>query len=415
MLGAAGGVAGATLALLERHPLGRALLADTRELLLVDKAWQAGPEIQAQVPIPARARWLPATTIDNAEQLAALVREYRVDEVIELAAVDTWDCVEACAAVGANYLTTTFDTWEGTEEFDPDDPYCMLRARALFAPPDVAAGVHLVCMGMNPGLVNLLVAAGLRELGVRSGRAPSLAALDVHSIVFTEIDETTVVDQRVGEHSNAKLSFPSTWCPEGCLDEVLERYAMINQGGELTRLDHAPHQARYRARCGADEIIGHLVPHEELVSLGAMYPGIELAYLYRMPPAAEAALAAAPDRSPEDWPTRRLYPPDHGDDLRGFNRLGALICSRTLGELWIGWETPVALGRRFASNATLVQVAAGVIAGWHALRELDPGIWLPEELDTDRTLGLACEILGPLKIVWNRDVPALGVLARRVD
>ena len=367
------------------------------------------------MPMPPSARWLPATTIDSAQQLAELVREHRIDEVIELAAVDTWDCVEACAAAGANYFTTTFDTWEGTEQHDPDDPYCMLRARALFTPPDIEAGVHLVCMGMNPGLVNLLAGAGLEELARRSGRAASLDALEVHAIVFTELDQTTVAGEDPSPGKDPARSFPSTWCPEGCLDEVLEAYAMINVGGELTRLDHAPHRARYRARCGDQEIIGHLVPHEELVSLGAMYPLIELAYVYRMPPAAEAALAAAPDRGPQDWPIERLYPPDHGDDLRGFNRIGALICSRSLGELWIGWETPVDLGRRFASNATLLQVAAGVIAGWTTMRELDPGIWLPEELDTQRTLQLACEILGPLKIIWARDAPALGVLARRVD
>jgi homospermidine synthase len=407
MLGAAGGVAGATLALLDRHPLGRALLPSGTELLLVD-----GEGPRDHVPMPQAARWLPAATIESGEQLAALVVEHRITQVIELAAVDTWDCLEACADAGASFLTTTFDTWEGTEEFDPDDPFCMLRARGLFRVPDIEFGTHLVCMGMNPGLVNLLVAAGLRELGQRSGRPASLDALDVHTILFTELDETTVAGARTpGE----PLRFPSTWSPAGCLDEILEPHAMINIGGELTRLDHPPHRGRYRARCGTEPIVGHLVPHEELVSLGAMYPFVELAYVYRMPPAGEAALAAAPTRRPSDWPTERLYPPEHGDDLRGFNRIGALICSRTLGELWIGWETPVELGRQFSSNATLLQVATGVIVGWTLTRELEPGIWLPEDLDTDRALGLASEILGAPKVVWDPDAPVLRVLDRRVE
>jgi homospermidine synthase len=407
MLGAAGGVAGATLALLDQHPLGRALLPAGSELLLLDRS-----ELRAHVPTPPGARWLPPVSIESADELAQLIDRHRVDEVIELAVIDTWDSVRVCAEAGASFLSTTFDTWEGTELLDPDDARCMLRARGLFAPPDIDAGVHLVCMGMNPGLVNLLAAAGLRELARRSGRPPSLAELDIHAIVFTEIDETQVEPTVAGASSDGV--FASSWCPEGCLDEVLEPSAMINVAGEITSLDHAPHRGLYRARCGAEEIVGHLVPHEELVSLAAMYPTVELAYVYRMPPAAEAALAAAPDRRADDWVTRRLYPPDHGDELRGFNRIGALICSRTLGELWIGWQTPVALGRRFASNATLLQVAAGVIAGWTALRELDPGIWLPEELDHERVLGLACEILGPLSVVWSRDAPVRGVLERRV-
>ncbi|HLT36321.1 MAG TPA: homospermidine synthase [Enhygromyxa sp.] len=383
------------------------MLPGQTELLLVD-----GEGPQPHVPMPRGARWLPAATITSASELAELVAEHRIEQVIELAAVDTWDCLEACAAAGASFLTTTFDTWEGTEQFDPDDPFCMLRARGLFSPPDVDYGTHLVCMGMNPGLVNLLVAAGLRELAERTNRPASLAALEVESIVFTELDETTVDGERSpGEPPR----FCSTWSPEGCLDEILEPYAMINVAGELTRLDHAPHRARYRGRCGDQQIVGYLVPHEELVSLGAMYPTVELAYLYRPPPAGEAALTLAPERRIQDWPTRRLYPPEHGDDLRGFNRIGALIGTRSLGELWIGWETPVELGRQYSSNATLLQVAAGVIVGWTLAQRLDPGIYLPEDLDTRRALGLAAEILGAPRVVWDRDAPALGVLDRRVD
>ena len=414
LLGAAGGVAGATLALLDRHPLGRALLPAGTELLLVDAE---GP--QAWVPMPAGARWLPAAEIEDAAALAELVAAHEVDLVVELAAVDTWDCLRACAEQGASFLTTTFDTWEGTEEFDPDDPYCMLRARGLFTPPDVEHGTHLVCMGMNPGLVNLLVEAGLRELARRSGRAPSLAELDVHAIVFTELDATEVThaapEPPEPTPESGALRFASSWSPAGCLDEVLESHAMINVAGDITRLDHAPHRGRYRARCGPEAIVGHLVPHEELVSLAAMYPTVELAYVYRMPPAAEAALAAAPERGPLEWPTERLYPPDHADDLRGFNRIGALICSRSLGELWIGWETPVSLGRRYASNATLLQVAAGVIVGWTLAAELEPGIWLPEDLDSARALELACEILGPLQIHADPDAPPVATRERRVD
>ncbi|MFO7563435.1 MAG: homospermidine synthase [Enhygromyxa sp.] len=366
---------------------------------------------QAHVPMPRGARWLPAATICEGRELAEIVAEHRVERVIELATVDTWDCLGACAAAGASFLSTTFDTWDTNAQDDPDDPYCMLRARGLFSPPEVETGTHLVCMGMNPGLVNLLVAAGLRELAERSGRPASLDALEVHAIVFTEIDETTVAGRRSPADP---LRFASTWSPAGCLDELLEPHAMINRAGELTRLDHPPHRAHYRGRCGDEEIVGFLVPHEELVSLGAMYPSVELAYLYRMAPAAEAALIAAPDRQPEQWVPQRLYPPEHGDDLQGFNRLGALICSRSLGELWIGWETPVELGRRYSSNATLLQVAAGVLAGWTLAEELEPGIWLPEELDTRRALGLAGEILGAPKVVWDRDAPALSVLDRRV-
>ena len=400
MLGAAGGVGRVTLALVERHPLARQLRAGS-ELLLLDRVPEASPS--AALP----GRWLPAASVDSAHDLAELLRRHAVDEVIELGSVGTWDCVEACAAHGVSYLTTTYSSWD-MPGLDP--PRSMVRARELFAPPDVDDGVHLIGMGMNPGLINLLVAAGLRELAARSGRPASLDALDLHAILLTEVDGTETVDPP----PDPRECFAVTWNPEDCLEELLEPQAMITVAGELCDLDHPPHRAGYRARCGDEEITGFLVPHEELVTLGAMYPSVELAYVYRLPQPALSALAARPERTAADWPTRRLYPPDC-TGLRGFDRLGALLCSRSLGELWIGWETPVAQGLELGSNATLLQVGAGVIAGWLALRELEPGVWLPEELDHSRVLPWAEAILGPPTVIWDRDATPRSVAQRRVS
>ena len=406
MLGAAGGVAGATLALLGQHRLGRALLPPGSELLLLDRALPAadGP----QHATPAGARWLAPRTIVSGEQLAGLIREHQVDEVIDLAEVGTYDCVEACAREGASFLNTAFDVWPHQHPPGSAQKVTMIRAQALFEPPDVDAGVHLLCMGMNPGLINLLVDAGLRALAARSGRAPSVEALELHAILFTEIDGTTSASPL----PPASERFASTWSPSACLEELLEPSAMITVDGEPRRLDHRPHEARYRARCGPELIDGFLVPHEELVTLGAMYPRIELAYLYRLPASAMASLQDRPERSAQDWETERLYPPHHSD-LGGTNRVGALLCSRSLGELWIGWETPVAQALALGTNATLLQVATGVIAGWTMARELEPGVWLPEDLDGERILALAGEILGTPQVHWDPEAPALGLAERR--
>ena len=405
MLGAAGGVGRATLALTKEHALGQELLPGTAELLLLDSDPPRDP-----MPAPACARWLPPTQIRTKAELTALLAEHAIDEVIELAAVGTWDMMTACAEAGASYLTTAYDTWIGTELEDPDDARCMLRARALFAPPDLHSGVHMLCMGMNPGLINVLVARALHELAARSGAAPSLAALDLHTILFTEIDTTEVR----GPVEIADARFPCSWCPEGCLDELLEPEAMIIRAGEFATLEHAPHRARYEARCKDDLIHGHLVPHEELVTLSAMYPSVDMGYCYRLAPLAEQALAAFPDRPPEDWEGYRLYPPTHLEDLRGFNRLGVLLCSRSYGELWIGWETAMEAALPYATNATLLQVATGVLIGWQQLREAESGIYLPEELDTEHTLAQAGRVLGPPLVRWDPDTPPRSIDARRV-
>jgi homospermidine synthase len=205
-----------------------------------------------------------------------------------------------------------------------------------------------------------------------------------------------------------------TWCPEHCLEELLEPEAMIVVDGELVGLGHAPHRARYAARCGDRTIVGHMVPHEELVTLAAMYPGVELGYVYALPEPAMRALATWPDRAPGEWPVRRLYPP-HTTQLEGFDRIGALLCSRTHGELWIGWHTAVEDALALGSNATLLQVASGLLACWTSLRELEPGVWLAEDLDGRRVLAAACGVLGELEIVWDRAAEPRSLRERRAD
>ncbi|GEM_PF-2228103 len=420
VLGAAGGVAGATLALVAGHPLGRALLGPNDELLLLDRV---EPERRPVLPqgLEGRARWLPPCSLESEDQLAALLREHHIDEVIELAMVGTRGCLIACAAHGASYLSTAYDIWARAKLDDEFGGRSMLRARELFAPPDIDAGTHVLCMGMNPGLINLLVEAAIQELARRCGRPPSLDALELHAIVFSEDDGTVRTPSGLGPGSSPELApplappltFSSTWSPEACLEELLEPAAMITRNGELATLDHRPHEALYAARCGDRDIQGHLVPHEELVTLGAMYPSVEIAYVYKLARAAAEALATAPERGHEEWATTQLYPP-HDTALQGYNELGVLLCSRSLGELWLGWRTDMDQALALGTNAVLLQVGAGVVAGWTALREHEPGIWLPEDLDRTRTLGIAESILGPLRSVWDPRAPARDIAARRV-
>ncbi|EDM75687.1 Homospermidine synthase-like protein [Plesiocystis pacifica SIR-1] len=406
----------ATLALLARHERGRALLANT-ELLLLD-ALELDPRLQPLIAeLGARARWLPAQSLRSGAALAELIAAHGVDEVIEVAHVGTWDCLRACAEGGASYLTTCYDLWPP----DKRDPSvgAMARARELFAPPDIHGGAHLLSMGMNPGLINAMVGAAIRELAQRSGRPPSLDALELHAIVMTEKDSTRWIPGGSPDAANTldapdpSREFACTWSPDAALEELLEPRATYTAAGELAFLDHPPHRARYRARCGHEHAEGYVVPHEELVTLGAMYPTVELAYVYEMCPSARAALDAAPERAADDWEQRRLYPP-YADALDGDNRLGVLLCSRSLGELWLGWDTPTAAGLAFGTNAVQLQVAAGVLAGWTVQRELEPGVWLPEEVDGEALLGVARDVLGPFEIVWDRDAPARSLTERRL-
>lgn len=410
LLGWRGGAATAVLGLLGKHPAGRRVLDRLGALYLLDE--RPG----GTAPPTPRTHVLPPQPIRNGSDLRTIVSELRVTQVVELATVGTLDCIAAGAAAGADYLTTSLENWPARTA-DPHDPSNVtLQAAQVLLPgkrPSVP-GSHLVGSGMNPGLVNALVWTGLREFAQRVGvawapdPATLAAALDLHAVVLTEVDTT-----RTSRPVPADV-FPMTWSPRLCLLEFKEPEAMLCRDGAARGLGHPPGGAAYEARCGPDLIRGFAVPHDEVLTIGARLPDLEVAYLYRVMPDALELLLQTPERRAEDYDVAALYPPEHREPLHGYDRVGALLCSRRYGELWFGFETSHAAARQFDTNATELQVAAGVLAGWNALGSV-AGVHVVDDLDATSYLQPAIEILGSPRVVHDPHAPVRFLAQRRVD
>jgi homospermidine synthase len=117
--------------------------------------------------------------------------------------------------------------------------------------------------------------------------------------------------------------------------------------------------------------------------------------------------------SPEQWQTRQLCPP-WTRNLAGRDRVGVLLCSRRFGELWVGLDTGMESGLRMGTNATQLQVAAGVLAGWSQLG-IQKGVHFVEDLDCRQFVATACEVLGPPVIVHDADAAPRALADRRND
>ncbi len=402
LIGWRGGVGTATLNLLAEHPLGRRLAGDSHILLL--DADDAEPVPAA--PLPAEI--LPAETLLGREDLERVIRRHDIERVLDFGASNTIASAEACAATGADYLSTCYDPLHYRDAGPPTGPHLMQGARDLLPKrrPSLSGGSHLVGSGMNPGTVSALLLTGLDQFADRARTSPD--DLDLYAIFITEIDTTASDDPPADD------VFAITWSPQHCLSEILEPEALYVSRGDITPLGHRPTAAHYRVRCGDEAIEGFAVPHEELVWLGHRFPSCEVAYLYQIPRAAEAALGRYPDRDAESWKTRRLIPPSvPADELAGIDRVGVLLCSRRHGELWLGFETDMQQARRFGTNATELQVASGVLAGWAQLGAR-AGIHVVEEIDYRRFLRDVESVLGRAATVYDPDAPPVPLSRRRV-
>lgn len=397
VVGCEGGVGRAVLSLLEGSAPGRRLRETRDAVLLVDRDAQ-----EHQSPLTDGVL-LPPTSIGSADDLRALIQEHAITEVIDLSSVDTVDCTRACDDAGAHFLCTSVEEWPGRGSIPTD------QAIARLLPPyrpSLGRRSHLVGSGANPGIVNALVFAAIEAFGDKVGVAPTVAALDLYAVLITEEDTTVEHAEPVSDDV-----FPMTWSPAHCLEELFEPRAFAARAGRVVGLEHQPTARRYRVRCGHDLIDGMAVPHEEIATLARRLSDVEIGFVYRIPPAARRALASHPDRdSIEAWPTRRLYPP-WTDAIEGRDQVGVLLCSRRFGELWMGFSTDVQMGLAWGTNATQLQVAAGVLAGWTQLGAY-PGIHFVEDLDWRAFLATASEILGSPMIVHDAGAQPRSLAAR---
>jgi saccharopine dehydrogenase-like NADP-dependent oxidoreductase len=266
IIGCHGGVGYAVLALLQHSAAGQRLREQLDAILLVDRELPDRP-----VPLE-QGVLLPPTTIGSADDLARLVREHHITEVIDLSSIDTLDCTRACDELGADFLCTSVEEWPWRGSIPTDEAIMRLIPPQR---PELSRRSHLVGSGANPGIVNALAFAAIEEFARRAGVAPTPEALQLHAILITEDDTTAARDAPQGDDV-----FAMTWSPAHCLEELFEPRAFVARHGIVAGLGHAPTERRYRARCGDRFIDGMAVPHEETVTLARLLPDVEIAFIY---------------------------------------------------------------------------------------------------------------------------------------
>jgi len=398
VIGCQGSLGRALLALLEHSAPGHRLRASLDALVLVDRE---GADRSTPTGMGVL---LPPTSIESPDDLASLVQEHGISQVIDVSSIDTVDCTQACDQLGTDFLSTSVEEWPERGSLPTDQAIARLLPPLR---PMLKQQSHLVGSGANPGIVNALAFTALAEFAKRVGVAATSDALGLAAILITE--EDTTVDQDAADATDV---FPMTWSPVHCLEELYEPVAFAARDGRIVSLGHPPTSHWYSARCGEHIIEGMAVPHEEIATLARHLANIEIGFIYRIPPAARRALAAHAHRtSPEAWQTRRLCPP-WTPRLAGVDRVGVLLSSRRFGELWMGFETDVRKGLPLGTNATQLQVAAGVLAGWTQLGN-KKGIHFVEDLDCEEFVRVASEVLGPPVVVHDPSAISQPLADRR--
>jgi len=246
IIGACGGVGRAFLRTLlkERGRLGKLVLVDKQEAWVDDASLSFrelnGEFIKASVDVDK-----------GREDYLLLLKTHGIDIVIDLSVNETRAMLAATDRAGVSYINTGVANRPG-ENFSEVVLHLVYRKTASWNAP------HILCSGMNPGVVNMWVRRGIATSGVPK------------NIVHFEYDTGEPVDGGVPVIA---------WSRETLLDEIVKDPAGYVEGRNKIRLV-PPNPLKNRV--SMEEILGpimnlrvyprgFLLLHEENITLGQEY------------------------------------------------------------------------------------------------------------------------------------------------
>ncbi|MFC1465435.1 MAG: saccharopine dehydrogenase NADP-binding domain-containing protein [Candidatus Brachytrichaceae bacterium NZ_4S206] len=357
ILGASGGVAHALLQLLPayRHEFGALVLMDGRRCVT------ESPFLDHRALRYTFIEHHLDTRHADAE-LAPILARHAIKIVLDLTDARSFPILRATHRAGASYINTMLNDERFTV---PEQHAQILSCRAEFG-----SRPHLLCTGMNPGIVNHWVSQAI----TRHGRP--------HEIAFFEFDSSAPADMPA--HECAPFI---TWSRKEFLHEIAEEPGgRMGYGGEIEWLqpnalshpvDMRQHLAPILERLNYPR--GMVLLHEEVVTLGRRF-NLPTSFTYGIHPTSLAALHAS-------WLNNE---PLTVESLLLADNVTIPLTGSDLVGVWLKYDDRdvrifnVMHNRGLrGTNATYRQVAIGVLAGLRALAhgQAPRGLHFVEDLD----------------------------------
>jgi len=285
-----------------------------------------------------------------------LLDKHRIDIVLDLSTLDTIPLLEATDKFGRSLLNTAVND----EKMDIPRSVIEIYDRKK----EFASKPHIMCSGMNPGIVNMWVRMGIEDHGIPK------------QLIHFEYDTAKIakgwrpmMTWSVLEYLGEVVWDPSSAMVKGRIkdadvDSMFNREDMAPILKPIMRLDRYPY--------------GFTVPHEECASVARKY-GISSKYVYAVNMETMKYL-------------RELYRKkgtvNIGDMMLGDNVRYPLDGSDSIGVILdypdkqVYYFNVVSNTDTLGANATVTQVIVGVFAGLFTMvfDKLKPGVYFTEDL-----------------------------------
>lgn len=372
VLGSAGGVAKAILAILNKSAQDK---ADPIHALIVNSKFHLIDSKQKKLDyyknlFPNLQNNLCIYNFDLKKTL--MFKEHLMHSqttlVIDCSCADTVETLRICDELSVNYINTAFenamiDENESFEGFGLIERYNIFEKNKL----DFKRSTAIIGSGMNPGVVQWMAL----ELIKNSTDKNPLGCYIV------EHDNSFYADKSLAD----KQTIYTTWSTECFLDEAILSYPMFLKHGMPLFLHEKVYDIEFKVSLGEKSFSGCLMAHEEAITLGKIFD-METGFIYKINDHTTELIRANLDHVDDLWQWDMKVLDPSFEELEGEDLVGVLLVYEDKEKFMYNVLSNKDVYIKYNVNATYFQVACGIFAAISTLMldNIPQGIYYVDEL-----------------------------------
>lgn len=372
ILGSAGGVARALLAILNKSvedindPI-HALISSAK-LHLVDHQQRLLQYYQKKFPNLSDLCCIYSFNVKNLDLLKEHLIKTQTTLVIDCSFADTVETLSLCNELNIDYINTAFENTM-IDEDESYDGFGLIERYQIFESnrQDFNQVTAIIGSGMNPGVVQWMA---LELMKANPEEKPM-------GCFIVEQDDSFYADRkRVREDT-----LYTTWSTECFLDEAILGYPMFLKHRTPLFLYEHVYNLEFKVSLGDKHFSGCLMAHEEVVTLGKLFD-METGFIYKVNDHTSEIIRRNLDNVDDLWNwNMEVLDPEKGE-LIGEDLVGVLLVYPDKERYMYNILSNQEVFNQYKVSATYFQVASGIYGALSTflLDDLPPGIYYVDEL-----------------------------------
>jgi homospermidine synthase len=373
LLGSAGGVARAVLAVLNRAALDsnnpiHALMRGCT-LHLIDRRRKSERYYRNLLPALGNHFTVHHFGLRNISRLREHLKQTGTRIVIDVSWADTVEILRCCNGLSISYINTALESTVVDNHPERYQGFPLIERLRIFgnSKPDFTNTTAIICSGMNPGVVQWMAVELMKQ---EPERTPLGCYIVEHDTSFYR--DPSLADPK---------TIYTTWSPDCFLDEAILCYPMFMRQHEPLFLYEQSYALEFKVSLGSKQFYGCLMPHEEVFTLCKLF-NTEGGFIYRVNEHTTELIRTHLDDPDELWQCpKQVLDPAHAE-LAGEDLVGVLLVYEEEERYMYNVLSNTAIFAEYGVNATYFQVACGVYGALATLLldAIPQGIYYVDEL-----------------------------------